>query len=69
MSGRKKAGQYRVLAIVWTLAALSMLVGVIRQLPCVNKLGLVILALSVAAAALWWSAYLKTKAPKNRDSK
>ena len=59
MSPKKRKGQYRVLAIVWSFAALSMLSAVIRQIPNVNVFALIILALSVAAASIWWSAYLK----------
>ena len=59
MSKKKTKGRYRVLAIVWSFAAISMLTGVIRQLPYVNTLSIVILVLSVSAAAIWWSAYLR----------
>lgn len=62
---KKRKGRYRVLAIVWSLAAVSMLAGVIRQMPNVNGLGLVILVLSVSAAAIWWSAYLKAAKADN----
>ena len=55
----KAAKQYRVLAIVWSFAAISMLAGLLRQLPYVNTFGFAILALSVAAAAIWWTAYLR----------
>lgn len=67
MSGKKKTGQFRVLAVVWSLAALSMLVAVFRQMPNVNAFSLIILTLSAIAAIIWWSAYLK--ASKNGDSK
>jgi chromate transport protein ChrA len=58
-SEKKRKNQYRVLAIVWSFAALSMLAAVLRQIPNVSVFALIILALSVAAAAIWWSAYLK----------
>ncbi len=62
---RKASRQYRVLAVVWSFAAISMLAGVIRQLPNINAFGFAILALSVAAAAIWWTAYLRaSKAEK-----
>lgn len=67
MSPKKRKSQYRVLAILWSFAALSMLAAVIRQIPNVNIFTLIILVLSVAAASIWWSAYLK--ASKNSDSK
>ena len=57
---KKNAKQYRILAIAWSFAAISMAAGVIRQLPNTNTLGFAILALSVAAAAIWWSTYLRT---------
>ena len=56
---KKTAKQYRVLAIVWSFAAISMLAAVIRQLPNLNTFGFAILALSTAAAGIWWSAYLR----------
>lgn len=59
MKKMKSARQYRALAVVWTFAALSMALGVSRQMPDPNPSALVILVLSVAAAGLWWSAYLK----------
>ena len=70
---KKTAKQYRVLAIVWSFAAISMMAAVIRQLPNLSTFSFAILALSVAAAAIWWSAYLRAaKAEKpykpNKDS-
>ena len=65
MSGKKAKSRYRVLAIVWSFAAISMVAGVIRQMPHVNAMALVILVLSVCAAAIWWSAYLKAAKADN----
>ena len=70
---KKTKKNYGVLAIVWTLAAISMAAGVVRQLPHINALNFAILALSVAAASIWWSAYLraaKAEQPNkpNKDS-
>ena len=62
---RKASRQYRVLAVVWSFAAISMLAGLIRQLPNINAFGFAILALSVAAAAIWWKAYLKAAKADN----
>ena len=67
MSRKKLKGQYRMLAIVWTLAAISMLVGLIRQSPNASIFALVIFLLSMVSAIIWWSAYWK--ASKNDDSK
>ncbi len=41
---------YRVLAIVWTLAAASMAVAVVRRLPELNMVHLLLLAASAVAA-------------------
>lgn len=65
MGKEKTKGRYRVLAIVWSLAAVSMLAGVLRQMPNVSAMSLVILVLSVSAAAIWWSAYLKAAKADN----
>ncbi len=65
MGKEKSKGRYRVLAIVWSLAAVSMLAGVIRQMPDASPMSLVILVLSVSAAAIWWSAYLKAAKADN----
>lgn len=65
MGKGKSKSRYRVLAIVWSLAAVSMLAGVIRQMPDVSAMALAILVLSVSAAAIWWSAYLKAAKADN----
>ncbi len=65
MGKEKTKGRYRVLAIVWSFAAISMVAGVLRQMPNVSAMSLVILVLSVSAAAIWWSAYLKAAKADN----
>ena len=51
---------YRVLAIVWTLAAASMAVAVVRRLPELNMVHLLLLAASAVAAMSFWKTYKRT---------
>ena len=51
---------YRVLAIVWTLAAASMAVAVVRRLPELNMAWLLLLAASAVAARSFWKTYRRT---------
>ncbi len=51
---------YRVLAIVWTLAAASMAVAVVRRLPELNMVPLLLLAASAVAAMSFWKTYKRT---------
>ena len=48
---------YRVLAVVWTLAAASMAVAFVRRLAEFNLLLLLLLALSTLTASNFWKAY------------
>lgn len=47
---------YRTLAIVWTLAAASMAVAVVRRLPELNVFVLVLMLFSVLIASNFWQA-------------
>lgn len=49
--------QYRVLAIVWTLAAAAMAVAVIRRLPEVAPMHLLLLVVSILIAAGSWRTW------------
>lgn len=51
---------YRVLAIVWTLAASAIAVAVVRWLPRFNLLLLALLVLSILTAASFWRTYHNT---------
>ena len=51
---------YRVLAIIWTLAAASVGVAFVRRLSEFNLPLLLLLALSVLTAANFWSTYKRT---------
>lgn len=51
---------YRVLAIVWTLAAASMAVAFVRRLAEFNLFLLLLLILSTLTAANFWKAYRNT---------
>ena len=51
---------YRVLAIVWTLAAASMAVAFVRRLGEFNLLLLLLLVLSLLTASNFWKAYRRT---------
>ena len=51
---------YRILAIVWTLAAASMAVAVVRRLPELSVMTLCLLAASVIAARGFWKSYRRT---------
>ncbi len=53
--------QYRVLAIIWTLAAAAIAVAFVRRLAEFNLLLLLLLALSTLTAANFWKAYGKTQ--------
>ena len=53
-------GGYRVLAIVWTLAAASMAVAVGRRLPELSTPALCLLAASILAAVCFWKTYKRT---------
>ena len=51
---------YRTLSLVWTLAAASMAVAVVRRLPELNVPLLVLLLFSVLIAYNFWQAYHRT---------
>ncbi len=51
---------YRVLAIVWTIAAASMAVAFVRRLAEFNLLLLLLLVLSLLTASNFWRAYRRT---------
>ncbi len=65
MGRNKTKGRYRVLAIVWSFAALSMFAAVMRSLSHPDPAILIIFVLSVCAAAIWWTAYLKAAKADN----
>ena len=56
---KKTIRQYRVLAVVWSFAAVSMVAAVVRQLPRPSDFSLVLLLMSVLASILWWSAAIR----------
>ncbi len=58
---------YRVLAIVWTLAAASMAVAFVRRLAEFNLLLLLLLVLSALTASNFWKAYRRTPGETRRD--
>lgn len=58
---------YRVLAIVWTLAAASMAVAFVRRLAEFNLLLLLLLVLSTLTASNFWKTYRKTPGEAKRD--
>ena len=51
---------YRVLAVVWTLAAASMATAFVRRLAEFNLFLLLMMALSTLIAANMWKTYQKT---------
>ncbi len=55
---------YRVLAVVWTLAAASMAVAFVRRLAEFNLLLLLLLVLSTLTAASFWKSYRMTPEEK-----
>ena len=59
---------YRVLAIIWTLAAASMAVAFVRYLPVqFNLFLLVMTALSMLTAANFWKTWQKTPEESVQD--
>lgn len=58
---------YRVLAIVWTLAAASMAVAFVRRLAEFNLFLLLLLILSGLTAANFWKTYHRIPAEPGRD--
>ena len=48
---------YRVLAVVWTLAAASVTVAFVRRLAEFNLFLLLVVVLSILTAANFWKAY------------
>lgn len=58
---------YRVLAIVWTLAAAAMAVAFVRRLAEFNLLLLLLLVLSILTASNYWKIYRKTPGETDRD--
>ena len=58
---------YRVLAIVWTLAAASMAVAFVRRLAEFNLMLLLLLALSALIAANFWKTYHRIPEEPGRD--
>ena len=68
MKKRIPKSGYRVLAIVWTLAAASMAVAFVRYLPVEFNLPvLLLLALSTLAAANFWRTYHNTPGESGPD--
>ena len=51
---------YKVLAMVWTLAAASMAVAVVRRLPMLNVPMLGLFVVSLVAASSFWKTYRNT---------
>ena len=51
---------YRVLAIIWTLAAASIAAAFVRHLAEFNLVLLLLLVLSMLTAANFWKAYKRT---------
>ena len=60
---------YRVLAIVWALAAASMAVAAIRQLPALSPPTLLLLVASLVAATSFWKTYKTTPDVDKLDQK
>ncbi len=60
---------YRVLAIVWALAAASMAVAAIRQLPALSPPTLLLLVASLVAATSFWKTYKTTPDVDKPDQK
>ena len=59
---------YRVLAVLWTLAAASIAVAFVRRLAAGLSLPLLLLlALSTLTAANFWKSYHKTQAEVSPD--
>ena len=58
---------YRTLAIIWTLAAASMAVAVIRRMTDLGPLPLLLLVLSTLTAANFWRTYHKTAEDRGID--
>jgi len=58
---------YRMLAIVWTLAAASMAVAVVRRLAEFNLLLILLLILSTLTAAGFWKSYRMTTEDQDAD--
>lgn len=69
MKGKITKRGYQVLAIVWALAAASMAVAVIRQLPALSPPTLLLLAASLVAATSFWKAYKTTPDMDKPDQK
>ena len=58
---------YRVLAILWTLAAASIAVAFVRRLAEFNLMLLMLLALSALVAANFWKTYHKVPGEPEQD--
>ena len=69
MKRKISKGGYRVLAIVWALAAASMAVAVIRQLPALSPPTLLLLVASLVAATSFWKTYKTTPDVDKPDQK
>lgn len=67
MFKKPSAKQYRILAIIWALAAASMAVTIIRHLPQLNLLHLLLLVISLFVAASSWKSWkVHRKAEEDR---
>ena len=58
---------YRVLAIIWMLAAAAMAVAVVRRLPMLNVPQFGLMVVSLVAATSFWKTY--KRAPQEDDTK
>ena len=58
---------YRVLAILWTLAAASIAVAFVRRLAEFNLMLLMLLALSALVSANFWKTYHKVPGEPEQD--
>ena len=57
MFKKPSAKQYRILAVIWALAAASMAVSVVRRLPQLSPLHLLLMAVSLFVAASSWKSW------------
>ena len=68
---KKKIGRkgYKILAIIWTLAAAAMAVATVRTLQAgmLNMGRLILTAVSVLAASSFWRSYKRT--PEGDETK
>lgn len=56
-----------IIAAVWTVAAAAQIAGAVDRYPSFSIAQIVVLALNVFCAVIWWYSYLKVRKIENNS--